>query len=139
VPDVRTRGLRGVPILVVAGVLTESGRVLVTKRPSGAHLEGLWEFPGGKVEPGEAPESALVRELEEELGITVRVDGILDVIQHAYPEKTVRLLFYDCTRTAGEPRDLGVAGHRWVAPAELRDEDFPPADARLLAKLRART
>ena len=124
------------PILVVAGVLSENGKVLVTRRPAGSHLAGLWAFPGGKVEDGEAPEAALVRELREELGIDVRVDRILEVVHHAYPERTVLLLFYAVTRTAGEPRDLEVAAHRWVALADLRNDEFPPADAHLLEKLR---
>ena len=88
------------------------------------------------MEDGEAPEAALVRELREELGIEVRVDSVMDVVFHAYPEKSVLLIFYRCTRLAGEPRDLEVAGHRWVPLADLRDEEFPPADVRLLARLR---
>ncbi len=123
-------------VLVAAGVIQEAGRVLVSKRLAGTHLAGLWEFPGGKVEDGEAPEAALVRELREELGIEVRVDSVMDVVFHAYPEKSVLLIFYRCTRLAGEPRDLEVAGHRWVPLADLRDEEFPPADVRLLARLR---
>jgi 8-oxo-dGTP diphosphatase len=125
-------------VIVAAAVIEERGRILVSRRPAGAHLEGYWEFPGGKLDEGESPEEALVRELSEELGISIRVDRILDVAFHRYPEKAVLVLFYACTRMSGEPRDLGVAAHRWAAVSDLRDEEFPPADVRLLARLRVK-
>jgi 8-oxo-dGTP diphosphatase len=128
-------------ILVAAGVLIERGRVLISRRKDGAHLAGAWEFPGGKVEPGEDPREALRRELEEELGIWVRVGEIQDVTFHAYEDagKAVLLLFFEATRVEGspEPRALDVAEFRWATASELEVHEFPPADLSILAKVRA--
>ncbi len=131
-------------MIVAAGVLIEAGRVLVSQRKKGAHLGGVWELPGGKVEDGEDPALAVVRELREELGIEVTVDDILDVTFHRYPprdghpERTVLLLFYRCTRTPGspEPACLDVAALAWEDAAGLVDERFPEADRPVLKKLR---
>jgi 8-oxo-dGTP diphosphatase len=125
------------PIVVAAAVVIENGRVLLTRRREGQHLAGLWEFPGGKLEGGEAPEEALVRECREECGIEVEVGEIVDVTHHRYPEKDVLLLFYRCELRAGEVRHLQVADHAWVAPPELDDYPLPPADKRVIARIRA--
>src|SRR5215471_12269213 len=90
-------------IIVSAGVVIEHGRVLLTQRKAGTHLAGAWEFPGGKVEPGEDPRDALVRELAEELGIDVTSGEILDVTFHRYPERAVLLLFFAARRTPTSP------------------------------------
>lgn len=126
-------------LLVSAGVLIEGGRVLITQRKAGAHLEGLWEFPGGKVAPGESPQAALVRELHEELGIAVRVGPPLEVTHHAYPGRDVLLLFFLVEREAGspEPRALDVADLAWVDAAGLGARAFPPADEAILNAVRA--
>jgi 8-oxo-dGTP diphosphatase len=124
-------------VLVAAGVLVEGGRVLLTRRPGGTHLAGLWEFPGGKVEPGESPEEALVRELQEELAVQVRVGPVLDVTFWRYPNKDVLLLFYEVERLVGEVQDVGVAAHAWVTLEALADYALPPADARVLGRVRA--
>jgi 8-oxo-dGTP diphosphatase len=128
-------------IIVAAGVIIEAGRVLVSRRKSGTHLEGAWEFPGGKVEPGEDPRAAVIRELHEELGITCQAGEILDVTFHSYPEanKSVLLLFFACSRSndSPAPRPLDVAEVAWFGPNELRDEVFPPADLAVLRKVRA--
>jgi 8-oxo-dGTP diphosphatase len=126
-------------ILVAAAVLVEHGRVLLTQRKRGTHLEGAWEFPGGKVEPGEDPRDALARELREEIGVDVEAGDIVEVTFHRYPTKAVLLLFYAATRLPGsaEPQPLDVAAVRWADPGELRDELFPPADVAVLAKVRA--
>ena len=84
------------PIVVTAGVVVRNGSILVARRKSGSHLEGLWEFPGGKLEPNESPEECLAREFKEELGVEISVDRISEVVFHRYPEKTVLLLFYSC-------------------------------------------
>ena len=115
-------------ILVAAGVVIHEGRVLLTRRIEGQHLAGLWEFPGGKLEDGESPEAAVVRECREECGIEVQVEGILDVTHHRYPEKEVLLLFYRCSLLSGEVQHLQVADHAWVSPAALGDYPLPKAD-----------
>lgn len=123
-------------ILVAAAVVRDGDRLLLTKRPSGAHLEGLWEFPGGKLEEGESPEAALARECLEECGIDVIVEDVLDVAFHRYPKKDVLLLFYACrlgARRVIEHRE--VVDHAWVLPSELSRYELPPPDARLVAKL----
>jgi len=124
-------------VIVAAAVVRREGRVLLTRRPGGAHLAGLWEFPGGKVEPGEDPEHAVVRECREECAIEVEVEGVLDVRFHRYSEKDVLLLFYGCRLIGGTVTHLGVADHAWVAPAELDRYELPPPDARVIARLRA--
>ncbi|MDI1483971.1 (deoxy)nucleoside triphosphate pyrophosphohydrolase [Polyangium sp. y55x31] len=127
------------PVLVSAAVLVEEGRVLLTQRKRGTHLAGAWEFPGGKVEPGEDPRAALVRELREEIGMEVSVGDPVEVTFHRYPEKSVLLLFFTVTRAAGspDPRPLDVADVRWAGPSDLKDELFPPADVAILSKVRA--
>ena len=126
------------PVIVAAGVLIERGHVLLTQRKKGSHLAGAWEFPGGKVEPGEDPRAALVRELQEEIGIDVIVQDPIEVTFHAYPEKTVLLLFFAVTRTARspEPQALDVAAVQWAAAEALDDARFPAADVPILAKVR---
>jgi 8-oxo-dGTP diphosphatase len=125
-------------VIVVAAVVRRNGQLLLTRRMQGAHLAGYWEFPGGKVEDGEAPEQALVRECREECGIEVAVDDIVDVAFHRYPTKDVLLLFYACRLVAGQVQDLGVAEHVWTTPAGLDAYTLPPPDARLVAKLQGR-
>jgi 8-oxo-dGTP diphosphatase len=128
------------PVIVSAGVVIEGARVLLSQRKTGTHLAGAWEFPGGKVEPGEDPRDALARELEEELGIDVEVAEPLEITFHRYPTKSVLLLFFAASRRSGspEPRAIDVAAVRWASASELRDEEFPPADVAVLAKVRAR-
>jgi 8-oxo-dGTP diphosphatase len=125
-------------VVVSAAVVFRDGEVLVTQRPAQTHLAGKWEFPGGKVERGEDPRETVVRECREECAIDVRVHDILEVTFHAYPEKDVLLLFWECELLAGTVQHLGVADHRWVAPAEVRRLDLPPADAPLAEKLARR-
>ena len=128
------------PVIVSAGVLIEGARVLLSQRKSGTHLAGAWEFPGGKVEAGEDPRDALARELAEELGIDAEIGEPLEVTFHRYPTKSVLLLFFAASRRPGspEPRAVDVAAVRWASAGELRDEEFPPADVAVLAKVRAR-
>ena len=127
--------------IVAAGIVIEHGRVLLSRRKKGAHLAGLWEFPGGKAEAGEDPRAALRRELEEELGITTEVGEIIDVTFHRYEDadKAVLLLFFAATRTpdSPDPQALDVAELGWRGGDALAPEDFPPADVAVLAKVKA--
>lgn len=129
-------------VVVAAGVLIEGGRVLLTQRRSGTHLAGAWEFPGGKVDPGEDPREALRRELAEELGIHATAGEILDVTFHRYGEagKAVLLLFFEARRDADspDPSAIDVAAFRWAAASDLDPAHFPPADVEVLKKVRSR-
>jgi 8-oxo-dGTP diphosphatase len=118
-------------IVVTAAVITHEGRYLVTRRPRGVHLEGYWEFPGGKCEPGESLADCLRRELWEELGTGAAVGEEIFTVTHAYPEKSVELHFLSC-RLTGEPTPLLGQEMRWVAREELCSLKFPPADDELI-------
>jgi 8-oxo-dGTP diphosphatase len=121
--------------LVVAGVMARDGRVLITQRRADQALPLQWEFPGGKVEPGEAPVAALARELAEEIGVTVEVGRIWDVLFHAYPAFDLVMLVYSCRIVGGEPRAVEVADVAWVPPGELARWDILPADQPLVHRL----
>jgi 8-oxo-dGTP diphosphatase len=120
---------------VAAGLVFRDGKLLIAQRHAEAHLGGLWEFPGGKREPGESFEACLARELREELGIEAQVGELVESLIHEYPGKTVRLQFYRCRWKAHEPRTLGCAAFAWVSAEELSAHDFPAADEKLLARL----
>lgn len=120
---------------VAAAVIWQDGRLLITQRRPGTHLGGFWEFPGGKREPGEGLEECLQRELREELGIEVGVGEPVETISHDYETYQVCLYFFKCTLKEGVPRPLGCQDLRWVTPADLSAYNFPPADARLVARL----
>lgn len=122
-------------IEVSAGLVFHDGRLLITQRKPDAHLGGLWEFPGGKREPGETFESCLVRELLEELGITVDVVELIEEIPHDYPGKLVLLRFYRCRLVLGEPKPIGCHALAWVTRDKIRNYSFPAADSSLLDKL----
>ena len=122
-------------IEVAAGIVFRRGKLLITKRFDDAHLGGLWEFPGGKREPEETFEQCLVRELREELGIEVSVGTLVEELTHEYPEKTVHLKFFACEWRAHEPRPIGCAEVVWIDVSELKNYDFPAADAKLLHRL----
>jgi 8-oxo-dGTP diphosphatase len=123
-------------IAVVAAVIERDGRLLVTSRPSGVHLAGLWEFPGGKIAEGETHAEALGREIREELDADVEVGELVFSTTHAYPERIVTLYFYRCA-LKGAPRAMLGQQMRWVSRAQLRELPFPPADAELLTLLGA--
>jgi mutator protein MutT len=123
---------------VAAGLLFRGGRLLITQRRPGDHLAGLWEFPGGKREPGESFEACLRRELEEELGLEVEVGELVASVDHDYPEKRVHLEFYRCTSFRGDPQALGCHALAWVKQEELGQFVFPPADERVLELIQNR-
>jgi mutator protein MutT len=124
-------------IEVSAALIFHDGKLLITQRNANAHLGGLWEFPGGKLEANETFEGCLIREIREELGIEICAGKLFEEITHAYPEKTVRLKFFICKMIRGEPQPLGCAAFKWIGKSELADYEFPAADAQLLEKLRA--
>ena len=122
---------------VAAGLIFREGRLLLTQRHPHSHLGGLWEFPGGKREPGETFEDCLRRELHEELGIQVEVGALLESLTHAYSDKTVHLRFFQCRWLRHEPQPLDCAALAWVSQDQLGDFAVPAADARLLTRVRA--
>jgi mutator protein MutT len=125
------------PLEVAAGLVFRDGKLLITQRPPGSHLGGLWEFPGGKREADETFEQCLRRELAEELGIEVQVCELTEELTHHYPERSVRLKFFRCRWLRHEPRALFCHDWAWIGPKQLPEYKFPEADARLLEKLRA--
>lgn len=121
---------------MVAAVLRRGGRILVTRRHDHAERGGQWEFPGGKVEPGEGEAEALVREIREELDCGVSVGEVLARTTHRYPDLEVALAFFACTlETGSEPRLVGAAAMEWVDPARLGTYDFCEADLPVLPVL----
>lgn len=130
-------------LVAAAALMDSSGRVLITQRPAHKQLGGLWEFPGGKVELGEAPEQALVRELKEELDLTVEPDALdpFAFASHAYPDFHLLMPLYVATKFGGvmklDPNSAQAA--KWVQPQELRTHDMPPADVVLVNRLIERT
>jgi mutator protein MutT len=118
-------------IVVTAAVIEENGRFLVTRRPRGVHLEGLWEFPGGKCEEGESHTASLEREITEELDTAIIIEREVFSVVHRYADRVVELHFFAC-RLAGEPRAVIGQEMRWVSREELRTLPFPPADEELV-------
>jgi len=127
-------------VLVAACALVDvDGRVLIAQRPPGKPLAGLWEFPGGKVEDGELPEQTLIRELKEELGITVNEACLapLTFASHGYPDFHLLMPLYICRRWEGTVNPTEGQHVAWVRPNRLRDYEMPPADVPLIAHLTA--
>ena len=125
--------------VAAALIQDDEGRYLITQRRRGSHLEGLWEFPGGKRDAGEDLPACLARELTEELGARFVVGEKVDTIRWEYPDRTVVLHFYRCRLASGtiEPRESQAMA--WVAPQDLPRHDFPPADRELIVRLGAAT
>lgn len=121
-------------VLVVAAVVVREDRVLLSRRPPGKHLAGLWEFPGGKIEAWESPEEALIREVREELALEVEAPRPFAFVHHDYPEKRILLLAYRCD-ARGEPAS-GELEWRWQPVSELDPRSMPAADAPIVAALR---
>ncbi len=125
-------------LLVVACALVDTDRrVLIAQRPEGKSFAGLWEFPGGKVEEGETPEAALIRELEEELGVATKTACLapLTFVSHAYESFHLLMPLYVCRKWTGLPHAREHIALKWVRPQQLRDYPMPPADEPLIAPL----
>jgi 8-oxo-dGTP diphosphatase len=122
-------------IRVVGAMIEKDGRYLITQRPPTATLPLLWEFPGGRVEPGETDQAALARELAEEMEIQVAVADRVIHVEHAYEGYDIDFCVYRCRLLVGPIRHVRVHAHRWVRPDELDQYEFPPADEKSIAKL----
>ncbi len=126
-------------LLVVACALIDpDGRVLIAERPPQKAMAGLWEFPGGKIEAGERPEETLIRELNEELGITVKEPCLapFTFTSHTYPDFQLLMPLYVCRRWEGTPQPLEHSALKWVRPRDLSQYAMPPADLPLIPMLR---
>jgi 8-oxo-dGTP diphosphatase len=121
-------------IVVTAAIIERDGRYLVTERPPGGHLAGVWEFPGGKCQVGESLAACMARELREELAIEATVGAKMFTVTHDYPDRRIELHFFRCD-SKDEPSAALGQQMRWVARDELRQLEFPPADAELIRKL----
>lgn len=121
-------------IEVVAAVVEARGRVLLCQRHDGEHLPLLWEFPGGKIDPGESPRQALARELREELGVDAELGALVGDVSHSYPEKRVRLRFFRA-EIVGEPRAIVHRRLAWVPLRELDRYQVPPPNAVIVRRL----
>jgi 8-oxo-dGTP diphosphatase len=122
-------------VTVTAAVIERDGAFLVTRRLQGVHLEGCWEFPGGKCEPGESYTACLKREILEELGTDLRIGPEIFAVRHEYPERIVELHFFAC-ELIGEPSPQLGQEMRWARRDGLQSLEFPPADAELIQRLR---
>jgi 8-oxo-dGTP diphosphatase len=125
---------------VVAAVIRDGERILIAKRKEGTFMAGRWEFPGGKVEKGEKPQQALIREIKEELCVDIRIDKLLYVKQHIYDlsddrKRRVKLMFYEAQIKKGEIKCVGCSEYRWVLPKELSSFDFVDGDVEFVQKL----
>jgi len=122
-------------IRVVAAVIEQGGRYLITQRRPSAVLPLMWEFPGGKVEPGEDDHTALRREVEHRLGVTISVRQLMSFVSHPYEKYTIDLFLYDCVVAAGVPHEKNVNGFRWVTSSEFDQYAFTRADELSMTQL----
>ena len=129
---------RSIVLVAAVALIDADGRVLLAERPPGKHLAGMWEFPGGKVQPGEIPEAALIRELAEELGIDVVASCLapFTFASYAYPEFHLLMPLYVCRKWSGIVTPREGQRLKWVRPQQLSDYPMPPADKPLVAMLR---
>jgi mutator protein MutT len=123
-------------IEVAAALIEEAGKFLVTQRPPNTHLALYWEFPGGKREPGETLEACLKREILEELNVFAEVQALAGEYTYDYPDRRVILYFYRCRILNGSPEPKGCHDLKWVAPSEMNEADFPPADISIIQMLK---
>lgn len=119
----------------VAVIRDGEGRILISRRKDDDSFGGYWEFPGGGREAGETLEACAIREVSEELGVTIETDRLIRVIENPYPGKSLRLVFFLCRHVSGEPRAIDCAEARWVRPGELSQYLFPPANRVIIDEL----
>lgn len=119
-------------IIVTAAVIIKEGKILITQRPKGVHLEGMWEFPGGKKEDSETLEQCMRREIMEELGIKIVIEKKLIEVQHEYETKFVELHFFQCAVIDGSPSPKEGQKMKWVEPETLLNYRFPPPDREII-------
>ena len=120
---------------VVAALIWDKDKFMICQRPANKARALLWEFVGGKVEPGETKEDALIRECQEELAITLSVGDVFMDVVHEYPDLTVHLTLFNATIAEGEPQKLEHNDIRWITPSEIPNYGFCPADEEILAKI----
>jgi len=120
---------------VAAAIIRRDDKILICKRGAGGNCEFLWEFPGGKQERGETLEECLERELKEELGIKIRINGVFDETTYKYSDREISFTFFNAEISEGEPVLSVHQEIRWVYPAELKDYEFCPADKEIVKKL----
>ena len=126
-------------ITVTAAIIWQDGKILITKRPEGKHLEGMWEFPGGKKEETETLEECITREIREELGVDIKPGKLLLTVNHEYKSKVVELHIFECALINGSPIPLEGQDMKWVKPEDMRDYTFPPPDIEVIAFIRSKS
>ncbi len=129
--------MRKARIRVAAGIVSKDGRFLLQRRPAGGHMAGYWEFPGGKLEPGESPADALAREMKEELAVEIDAVRPLWIVRYAYDDREVELHFLAARIASGEPAALHADAIGWFVPAEMPALPILPADLTVVARLEA--
>ena len=135
--ELMTSDAKSILMVPALALVDADGRVLLAQRPPGKAMAGLWEFPGGKIEPGETPEAALIREIDEELGINTKQSCLAPVsfASHDYEAFHLVLLLYICRRWQGRPEPREGGELAWVRPSQLRNYDMPPANTEFVAVL----
>lgn len=119
-------------IKVTAAIIWQDGKVLITKRPEGTHLEGMWEFPGGKMEESETLEECIVREIKEELGVVIKPVKLLLTVSHEYETKIVDLFIFECILVNGSPLPMEGQAMKWITPSDMSGYTFPPPDIKVI-------
>lgn len=120
---------------VAAAIIRKDEKILICQRSANKDLGLLWEFPGGKIEPGETGEQAVIRECREELGVTLKINSFFMDVTHEYPDRTVHLSVYNCSLTDGEPVRLEHNDMQWITASECRKFEFCPADVEIICRL----
>lgn len=122
---------------IAAGIIRNSGNeIFITQRDASSHMAGFWEFPGGKIEAGETPEQAVIRELQEEVGIEAKAPVLLKTLEHRFPDRIITLYFFLVEEWQGEPYGKEGQPKRWVKQSELKAEEFPPANEAVVNALK---